>query len=107
MYVLQTENFDLIKLYKKNRVVGDIIISFCYWDGPLQNIPVFSIFDDASNKGIILRKINNIRWQILHCEVNGEAREFLEEDYQTLKNFSIELQKLNSSFNIKAGLINN
>lgn len=99
MFFLNTINFSLENLSKTKQPIENIFINFSQFGDPLQCIPIYTISDGI--RSLVLNKLTDYNWQILHSEYAGKQVKFSEDDYPFLREIRDALKTLDSEFDIK------
>lgn len=99
MFSLITINFKLEDLAKVKQPIGSIFITFSQFGDQLQRTPIYSISDGL--RSLVLNKLTDFSWQILHSEDEGRKIKFSEKDYPFLREIRDTFQSVDSEFNLQ------
>nr|WP_174507149.1 hypothetical protein [Acinetobacter sp. Marseille-Q1620] len=65
----------------------------------MKKIPIYSISNGVQS--LVLNKLNEYSWQILHSEIKGVRKDFSDKDYSFLRKFRDSLQNLDPQLDIE------
>lgn len=99
MFSLITINFELEDLAKVKQPIGSIFITFSQFGDQWEKNPIYSISDGL--RSLVLSKLTDFSWQILHSENEGRKIKFSEKDYPFLIEIRDTFQSVNSKFSIQ------
>ncbi|EOE4587267.1 hypothetical protein U2F15_01325 [Acinetobacter baumannii] len=99
MHYINTINFSLEKLSATKKPIGNFFVIFSQFGDVMQRMPIYSISNGVQT--LVLSKLNEYSWLVLHAEIEGIRRDFSDKDYSFLREFKNSLKNLDPHFNIE------